>query len=361
MSMKWLTENLSINKRFKAASIASLCAVLLLTSGCSLLPAEEEEEVLPTITPPKISQKPTYEVTTKTLETKVSGYGKLMSTREETLFFTEDNKRLKELYIQTGDKVQAGQLIAELDVSETQRELRTAKLQFRQKELAMIETLRKADEMEPSALEQAKIDFELERQKLVDMEESIERAKLKAPFSGTIVSVMVKKGATLKAYDPVSLVADLSNLAIAGNFTSEDLQNVAVGMEARVDINGLGEHKGKVKLLPVKTGQNPDNGGGIDGGGQQSDSIENYLIVQLDKVPPGLNRGNPLTITIITNRKENAVVIPTAALRSQGGRTYVQVMDDQGKREVDVEVGQQTATEVEILNGLQPGQKVVGR
>jgi macrolide-specific efflux system membrane fusion protein len=38
------------------------------------------------------------------------------------------------------------------------------------------------------------------------------------------------------------------------------------------------------------------------------------------------------------------------------------MIDDQGARgEVDVEVGLQTATEVEIIKGLQPGQKVVGK
>ncbi|MNJ71971.1 macrolide transporter subunit MacA [compost metagenome] len=66
-------------------------------------------------------------------------------------------------------------------------------------------------------------------------------------------------------------------------------------------------------------------------------------------------------MSIITKRTENAVVIPPSTLRSIGARTYVQVVDENGKREVDVEVGQQTPTQVEILQGLEPGQKVVGR
>ena len=69
-----------------------------------------------------------------------------------------------------------------------------------------------------------------------------------------------------------------------------------------------------------------------------------------------------IIINIITQRKENAIVIPPSTLRSIGSRTYVQVVDSNGsKREVDVEVGQQTSTEIEILKGLTPGQKVVGR
>ncbi|MNE57059.1 macrolide transporter subunit MacA [compost metagenome] len=75
-----------------------------------------------------------------------------------------------------------------------------------------------------------------------------------------------------------------------------------------------------------------------------------------------MERGRPLSASIVTQRKENATLIPIAALRTVGSRTYVQVIEDDGsKREVDVEVGLQTATEMEILNGLTPGQKVVGR
>ncbi len=361
MFLRWWTENSSIHRRHAKTLMLLFLAFLFgaMTAGCSLLPKEEEEETLPKITPPQLSKKPEYEVKTTTLVTEVRGSGKLMSLQEETLFFTEDNKRIKDVYVKTGDQVKQGQLIAELDVSDLENELRQKKLQLKKTELSMIETLRKADSLDAAELEQAKIDFEMERTKLTELEESIGKAKLTAPFAGTIVSVSVKKGDSAKAYDPVAVVADLSKLTVAAEFSKDDLAKVAVGMEAIVEINAAGEHKGKVKQLPVDKGDeeqdpyNPDQ--------NQQDSIDNYLLVELDKMPPNLTRGTPVGVTVITQRKENAVVIPASALRTYGGRTYVQVVDDKGKREVDVEVGQQTSTEVEIVKGLEPGQKVVGR
>jgi macrolide-specific efflux system membrane fusion protein len=85
------------------------------------------------------------------------------------------------------------------------------------------------------------------------------------------------------------------------------------------------------------------------------------MIIDLKELSKKISRGTPLSINIITKRKENVVVIPPSTLRTIGSRTYVQVVDADGKREVDVEVGQQTATQVEIISGLTPGQKVVGR
>ncbi|XEC96900.1 efflux RND transporter periplasmic adaptor subunit [Paenibacillus tarimensis] len=376
MSTKWWTENSSKSyneeeaagirwprRRWPKAALAIMLSVsLAVTSGCALLPAEEEEEQLPAITPPQISKKPEYEVTTTTLETKVQGIGKLLSLQEETLYFTLDGKRLKSLEVKLGDQVQEGQLIGELDVDDLVKDLRMKRLQFRNQEIQMKETLRKRDEMDPVEFEQASIAFEEGRQALVDLEEEIAKAKIAAPFSGTIVSLRVQKGDSIKAYDPVAIVADTSRLTVAATISKDKLGQVAVGMPVVVDINNAGKYQGKVKQLPV-AGEDSNNNGGVQGGGSgsQSERPEDFLIVELDEMPEGLNRGTPLSVSIITNRKENAVVIPVAALRSLGSRTYVQVVDEEGKREVDVAVGQQTSTQVEILEGLKPGQKVVGR
>lgn len=365
MYLKWLTENSSL-KRLKPVLSTLLCGTLIFAAGCSLLPKEDIEETLPSITPPRLSQKPEYSVTTTTWETTVRGTGKLMAVKEEELFFVEDNKRIKEIYVSGGDWVEAGQLIAELDVSDLESQLQQKQWQSRQEELNMIEILRKSDDMSPEQLERAKIEFELKREELRKLQEAISRSKITAPFSGTIVSVYMKKGDTAKAYDTVAVVADLTKLTVAANLSQDALKQVAVGMEVNVDINGYrGEQlKGTVHQLPNPKSDNNQGGyyPGYPGYQPPKDTIDNYLVVKLDPFPEGLNRGTPLSVSVVVNRKENAVVIPTAALRSYAGRNYVQVVESDGtKREVDVEVGLQKSTEVEILKGLTPGQKVVGR
>lgn len=371
MSMKWWTECSRRRNRPGSIALTAFVAVsVALMPACSLLPDEPEVEDLPAITPPKLSERPTYEVKTETIETRVQGIGKVMSTKEETLFFRSSGEanagsfRVKEVYVETGQQVEAGQLIAELDVSEKERELRRAKLEFRQEELNMIQILRKQDEYEPEELEQLKIDFELKRTSLVELEETIANAKLTAPFSGTIVAVHVQPGDTVEAYDPVAVLADLSQLTVAAEFSRDSLRNIAVGMDAVVNINTFGQHRGKVERLPVQTDSNQQNPNpwNPNPNPNDEDSIDKYVLVKLDEFPEGVTRGTPLSVLVITERKENAVVIPPAALRSYGGRSYVQVQEEDGtRREVDVEVGLRTSTQVEIIKGLEPGQKVVGQ
>ncbi|GGA21105.1 efflux RND transporter periplasmic adaptor subunit [Paenibacillus physcomitrellae] len=374
MFTRWWTEDSYRRERsrhFKrrTAALMVLAFVLLATAGCSLLPKEEEEEVLPVITPPTISKKPEYTVRSETLETSVSAVGSLKSQREEPVYFTSDGLHMKEINVKAGDKIAAGAVIATLDVEDLQKQLRKKRLEFRKQEVTMKETLRKKDEMDPIEFEEASIVFEEARTELNDLEAEIAKGVLTAPFSGTVLSVSAVKGDTVKAYEPVAVIADTSNLIVAASFAKEDLEKVAVGMKASVDINAAGVFQGKVKVMPSAesdAGSSGGNGGGSspgeNGNAPVKDSLDKYLIVQLDKMPADLNRGTPLSVKIVTERKENATLIPISALRSIGSRTYVQVVEEDGsKREVDVEVGQQTSTDVEILKGLEPGQKVVGR
>lgn len=371
MFTKWLTDDSKIHSEFEceqipkrrpARRIAALTAAVLLAAtmaGCSLLPNELDEEEVPVIKPPRLSEKPTYDVTTGTIIDKVRGSGKVMSMQEEPLYFTlEGGYRIKDIYVQTGDEVQEGQLIAELDVQNLIDQLRRDENNFKKEEYNMKLMLRDSEKTEQE-IEEAKVAFEAKRLDLVEQREKIERAKIYAPFTGTIISISTKPGDQVQAYSPIMILADMNQLVVAVSIGKDDLQRIAVGMEASVSINAAGTHTGKIDRLPVENNNqqrdpwNPQ---------PRQDTIDNYLLIKLDPFPENVTRATPLTAEVIVERKENVVVVPPSVIRTYGGRTYVQVQEKDGtKREVDVETGQQTPTQVEIVNGLEPGMKVVGK
>jgi len=362
MSMKWWTAyswTMRPEVRRGSRRMARLFAAGLLSlavAGCSLLPDEPQEEDLSAIQLPQISKKPEYEVTTKTLETKVSGTGKILTAKEKTMYFTLDGRRIKKLYIQSGQQVTAGQPLAELDVEDLRKSLRNQQLAFRKQELEMKKLLRQKDEMDPVDFEQQMLSFEEQRQQLADLEADIAQATLTAEFDGTIVSLSVQEGDQVKAYDPICIIADPSRKVVAVTLSRDDLNKVSVGMETRVDIGNVGQLTGKIAQLPVNNDNNNNNNN------NSSNRIDQYVLIDVPDLPDTVERGTPLSASVILDRRTDAVVIPLAALRTISGRSYVQVVEPDGtKREVDVEVGQMTTTEVEILQGLTPGQKVVGR
>ncbi|TVX94219.1 efflux RND transporter periplasmic adaptor subunit [Paenibacillus agilis] len=373
MYTKWLTESSSPNsqrsrsRRLQRWMLIAMSSTLLFTSACSLLPAEEEEEILPVITPPTISKKPEHEVTTETLVDQFSASGKIMSQQEEHVYFSVDGKRIKDVLVKNGDKVKAGQVIAVFETEETEKSIRDKKFEIRKEEYTMKENLRKRDEMDELEFEQMQLNYEQKKQDLADLEKDLSKATLRAPFSGSVVALYGQKGNQTKAYDPIATIANTSKLTIAVKLSKDELEDVAIGMEVEVKINGHDKPiKGKIKALPNPNSSSSSNqpnqpDGGQGGNTAQQEKLEDFVIVQVDKLPANVQRGTSLGVNIIKSRKENAIVIPNSALRKIGSRKYVQVVEPDGtKREVDVEVGQEDSTVVEILRGLEPGQKVVG-
>lgn len=370
MFTRWLTDDSQIHKssaqertqgrrRIRLASLLLIVAIALSLAGCSLLPSELDEEEVPVIKPPRLSEKPTYDVTTGTIIDKVRGSGKIMSMQEEPLYFTlEGGYRIKEIHVQTGEEVQAGQMIAELDVQHLIDQLRRDENNFKQEEYNMKLKLRDS-ELTEQELEEAKVAFEAKRLNLVEQREKIERAKIYAPFSGTIISISTKPGDSVQAYAPIVVLADMNQLIVAVTIGRDDLQRVAVGMEASVSINAAGTHIGKIDRLPGENSNQPRDPWNPQ---PRQDTIDNYLLIKLSEFPTEVTRATPLSAEVIVERKENVIIVPPSVIRTYGGRTYVQVAESDGtKREVDIEVGQQTPTQVEIVRGLESGMKVVGR
>ncbi|TCM89076.1 macrolide-specific efflux system membrane fusion protein [Paenibacillus sp. BK033] len=356
LSIRWRTAGCkSRNKKGRAAGLLLAVVGFTLLAGCSLMPQEEETEALPQIKVPKISQKPEYPVQRKTLELKATGSGKLLSVREENLFFETDNRRITDVHVQAGDKVKKGQVLAELDPGDLNSQIRRKEIDIEKTELDLKEAMRGDSEAADSViLRKQQLDYELMKEELAELREELNSLKLVAPYSGTIVSFTAEKGDLARAYEAIGRIADMDLLVVAVQFNTSDMDSIAPGMETLVDINAVGEFKGKVKRLPVDDGQSGDNGG--------EESLDAYALIELDKPPDGLGRGTPLSASVIVQRKENVLTIPIAALRTQNSRHYVLVAGKDGsKGEVDVETGIQTSTDVEIIKGLEEGQKVVGK
>jgi hypothetical protein len=53
------------------------------------------------------------------------------------------------------------------------------------------------------------------------------------------------------------------------------------------------------------------------------------------------------------------LIIPRSGLRTYLGRDYVQTLDGDSRKEVDVEKGIVSSTEVEIRKGLKEGQTII--
>lgn len=334
--------------RFEALPLLLLLSAILL-GGCGMLPKADQAELLDLIEPPAIAEKPVYTAARGTIEKKSSGTGKVMTDPTASLHFTEEGRKVKAVGIAVGDRVKKGQVLAELDTDDLEIQMLRKEVEIRRKELDIIAALR-GDTGEEADRKLAEREMALLQAEMAELRDKRDGSRLIAPFDGEVTSLAIEPGDAIPAYESAAVVSDLSGRVAAVKFGSDALAAIAVGMEAVIDLNGVGERIGRVARLPV----DPD-------AGEEEGNLDAYVLIGLDSYE-GIAVGTPLSAAIVTKRREDTVLIPPSALRTHAGRTYVQAVDESGsKREIDVEVGMTTATEIEIVKGLEAGQQVVGQ
>lgn len=372
-SMKWWTGNYKKSK--SSVVLFVLIVLLVITSGCSIFPKEEVEEDIPVIEPPKISKKPEMIVSKGDLELSAKGTGQVFSNTEEYLYFTgsdekdsngnaNENFRIRRVFVEQGDQVKAGQILAELETRDLDLQIEKSENRLKIEEYRLIQRLREEanTEEEQIEIEQAKAafrDMQIEHQKLV---RQMQNSQIIAPISGQVSTLYYSSGDQVKAYDPVMLIVDTSDLVVGIRITENEQKLLTLGQEVKVEINGVKDPlKGKIAKMPSGKKEEPNRDPWGNVNNKPKDERESLVLISVDQLPSEVKRGTVANGTIVLQRKENVVKIPLAFLHTYGDRNYVVVTDAQGKREVDVELGLRSAREVEIVEGIEAGVTIIGR
>jgi len=329
--------------------LAVLMAAPLVLSGCSLLPVEEEALQPPLVEPAR--EPLDYTVASRgTIETYLRGTAHFVSSRVETLSFKESGGRLKSINVELGDHVEAGEPVAELDVGDLELQVELQRLNVQRARLLYKEA--RASGAGGVDLRLREIDLEREQKMLESMETRLGKARLHATISGTVIFVAsLKEGDTVGAFQPIVTIADPNSVQLTYVAAeSKELFGLEVGMPAYLKYKGV-EYTGKVLQTPSSAPltSNP----------AEAERSGVTIIVGIDDPPPDVQIGHSADLTIPLQKRENVIVLPRSAIRSYMGRSYVQVEEGERLKEVDVETGLTTPTEVEIVKGLEEGQKVV--
>jgi RND family efflux transporter MFP subunit len=333
--------------RFVIQSAAALIAVFML-SGCSLLP-QKEVTLQPPLIKPVTEKIDAVEVKKGTIERLLQGSATVTSSHNVPLFYKQ-NGRLKDLYVQQGEEVKAGQVVADLDQGDLDLRIKLQKLTLERVSILFYQAkLSGADQKE---LRLRQIDLEREQIALASLEEQLTGASLTSPISGIVSYVdTVQSGDGVNGYVPIVSIADPTQLYLV--YTVDDpklISAVQLNMDVDVTVDNV-TVKGKVLQSP-SSAPFTDNK-------DLSDRNSKLLYIGVTDKKAKLEMGKSVDILISLEKHENVIVLPRSGLRTYLGRTYVQVKDGDRRKEVDVEPGIMTSTEVEIVKGLEVGQQII--
>lgn len=167
------------------------------------------------------------------------------------------------------------------------------------------------------------------RNALADAQEKLRDASIKAPFDGVVAAVSIKKGDSLSTGATVFTFIAKQYLAEI-SLNEVDVSKLKLGQKTILSfdaIDGLG-----------LTGVIAE----IDTLGTVSQGVVNYNVkiafdTQDERIKPGMS----VSTSIITDVKQNVLMLPSSAIKSSGGIYYVE-----SPAEVDLTTAGQNATQV---------------
>lgn len=329
---------------------ACTAAVAAVVSGCGLLPKEEAALKPPLVKPVKENFE-LYEVKRGAIKKQVSGMATFASDRLEYLSFPESGGRLAAIHVNLGSPVRAGTVVAELDRGDMMNRIRQQEINLEKAHL-QLEQVKEEKRGDALAIRIKMLDVEKEKLALDSLRAQLEKTKLVSKVDGIVTYIEpIKQGDSVTAYKQLITIADPRTMKLAYEFSNNnDLAGIQVGMTAQIKYKSA-ELAGKVVQIPATAPQTDNKA--------IADKNAKTIVLKVEGLPEEVQIGESADFTIVTEQREDVLLIPKVGLRSYMGRDYVQVLEGDSRKEIDVEKGIVSSTEVEIRKGLKEGQKVI--
>jgi HlyD family secretion protein len=151
---------------------------------------------------------------------------------------------------------------------------------------------------------------------LSDANDNLAHLYIRAPFAGTVANVAVEKGDSVSSGTVVATM--ITNQSIAEISLNEvDAAKVQVGQKATLTFDAITD-------LTI-TGEVSE----IDTLGTVSQGVVTYTVkINFDTQDTRVKPGMSVSADIITNAKQNVLMVPNSAIKSAGGTSYVEVPQD---------------------------------
>ncbi|MFJ8473882.1 efflux RND transporter periplasmic adaptor subunit [Kitasatospora sp. NPDC094011] len=229
--------------------------------------------------------------------------------------------------------------------------------------------------VDDAAVAQAQQQVATAQTTLTNAQAALAGTTLTASVDGTVASVSAKVGDTVGASasgassttkstatsagsgSPSGFIVltNPTGMQVTANFSELDSLKLKKGEAASVTLNAQSDTKLNATVLSVSSLPS----GGSSGGAAGSAAVQYAATLQLGGDTSTLRTGLSATVQVITGEADSALSLPTSALSGTGSsRTATVVHQDGSTARVDVGVGVEGDSTVQVLSGLNEGDKV---
>ena len=317
--------------------MAAVIAIVLIAAGWYFLKPKEQ--------PP---QYITAEVTQGDIESSVLATGILEATKMVSVG-AQVSGQVRQMYVELGDQVKQGQLIARIDSVRQENDLKTAEasiknqmaqLAVRQANLAKVEAeynrqkaMYAQDATSRSELESAFASYKTAQADITAINAQIEQSRLTlatakedlgytqivAPMDGTIVAIVTEEGQTVNANQSAPTIvklAKLDTMTIKAEISEADVMKVEEGQTVYFTTLGNNEKKIYAKLRQVEPAPNSINTDSNTSGSSSSSAVYYNALFDVPNEDGKLRIDMTAQVYIVLEEAKNVLTIPAAAIQS---------------------------------------------
>ena len=214
----------------------------------------------------------------------------------------------------------------------------------RDRHAVLAKTQRNDERLQTSQLAQLRASADTLQSSLAVARGSLEALNLRAPVAGTVSAFSIQVGQSMARGERLGQIDSPGRNKLVAAIDEYYLPRVQLGQTANVEWNGKSYPMKVAKIYPtVRNGQFE-----ID-------------LQFLAGEPPQIQRGQTLQAKLTLGDPVRARLIPNGSYYNETGGAWVFVVTPDGREAVKraVRLGRRNADYIEILDGLEPGEKVL--
>ncbi|MGO1751811.1 MAG: efflux RND transporter periplasmic adaptor subunit [Psychroflexus sp.] len=277
-----------------------------------------------------------------------------VETDKNILMYPEFSGVLDRIYVEEGDRVKKGQLLARIDDGGLSEEMEELKTKLKLSETRFERQKRLWDQNIGSEIQflEAETSYQSLKSSQSRLQKQIDKTEIRASFAGTIDSKMVDQGQVVSpGQTPIFRLINLDESYIYAQIPEKFLNAVEVGTLVKISISSIQESFDS-KIIQVANFIDPNN---------------RKFMVKIE-IPENVKNLKPNLVALIKindyTSKEAIVISQSNLQETAGGDQMAYVFEPKDDktgvaRQIRIETGRSFHGYLEVLEGLEEGQYII--
>lgn len=310
-----------------------------------------------------------------TASLNASGY---VVAQRKAAIASKGTGRLIYLGVVEGDKVKKNQIIGKLENTDIVAQLDEAKanLQLYKADLNNAEnTFNREKELFQKGLSSQQVfdqaganynrllaSIDIANARIKQYEVALENTLIRVPFDGTVLTknaeigeIVAPFGGSTTSKTAVVTIADMNSLLVEADVSESNIEKIKVDQDCEIILDAYPEQSYSAYVFKIVPTADRSKATVLVKVG-----FKNYDSRVLPEMSAKVSFFTEPLDTAIVNQKP-ILVIPSSAVRFENGKSFVFTISNDKALKNEISIGQKLGSYVEVLSGLQSGQKVIDK